>query len=316
MGVFIYKTRGTFPNNFIIDAIDLILMAKGSAAEVGYVTDGELLGDICDLGYEECSRGIWHSHHGMSTNWSSTDTEQVKLAASTGPYYVSVVSNNKLEFTAKVAIKSETELKGFSFFKDLKGKRIKSEQKIYKKDTYEIIECEVELEKPQYMLDVDDRIETKLQHYVTTGGAVGKGNEISGKGKTTFIKDNMKAKSAFIQNLHSNNYEDYGEGYDLFNSHGYYNKPQTWEKPVGYNTHKRTPPDDNFIKIALRKYCKPDGQDLSVEQCMINIVDDSEHYGIELPDYIDCFRRLVIFTLDRDNAISKGLNELNSIKVG
>src|SRR5688572_17416004 len=77
MGVFIYKTKGKFPEEFIIEGHDVILMAKGSAAEVGYITDVDLMETICDLGYEEYSRGMIHHHHILSTNFSTTDTDQL-----------------------------------------------------------------------------------------------------------------------------------------------------------------------------------------------------------------------------------------------
>jgi len=60
MGVFIYKTRGKFPDEFIMEGHDILLMAKGSSAEVGYVTDEKLIGDLCDLGLEEYSRAMIH----------------------------------------------------------------------------------------------------------------------------------------------------------------------------------------------------------------------------------------------------------------
>ncbi len=319
MGVFIYKTKGTFPNNFIIEAQDVLLMAKGSTAEVGYVTDGELLGDICDLGYEEFSRGLIHSHCNMGTSFSGTDTTQLKLAAETGPYYLSVVVNNHLEVTAKVAIKSTIEGEYYSHFKNLFGKKVKDgKKKTFKKESYEIIECEVEIEKPQYMIDVDERIKTKLQHYVTPTyhKPVGEGNEINGKGDTSYIKDNMKNNYGGKSNLFKTYDGYYTDQYDLFSQGTNKKSDQAWRKdwqrPASNPT--ITAPDNSLIKAALKKYCFVDGNYLATDECLLNIINDSEHYGISMDDYEDCLRKFLCLNMEMDKKLIKEFEELKKIK--
>lgn len=65
MGVLIYKTKGSFPNNFIMEAVDVLLMSRGEPAEVGIDMINShhgknLIGDLCEMGYEEYSRCIIH----------------------------------------------------------------------------------------------------------------------------------------------------------------------------------------------------------------------------------------------------------------
>lgn len=168
MGVFIYKTKGTFPNNFIMEGVDILLMAKGSSAEVGYVTNGDLIGDLCDLELEEYSRAMIHSHHSMSVSPSTTDINELKSAASTGPYYLSVIVNNKLDIKALVGIKKTYKGKVKSSYKNLWNKLVSETAQEIEYEDYEIIECEVEKQIPQYMLDINTRISEKLQDYNTS----------------------------------------------------------------------------------------------------------------------------------------------------
>lgn len=276
MGVLIYKTRGSFPDKFIMEAIDVLLMAKGSSAEVGYVTDSTLTGDLLDLNYEEFSRGLIHFHINMSTSFSSTDTEQLKLAASTGPYYLSVVVNNDMEFTAKVAIKSTTEGTVKSYFRNLSNKLI-SKPKTIKYDSYTIIEVEVEADYPQYMADVDQRIKDRLQDYITPNhhSPVGSGNSIR-----------------------TNGFND-----DWYMQHPNWKGQNGMDKPAWSNPKKGSQPElftkvnlkepvdldeiADFVEKALDKYCRDErGVCLSPYICAKNISEDAEHYGISLEHYI------------------------------
>jgi len=169
MGVFIYKTRGKFPKNFIMEAVDIYLMAEGSTAEVGYTATADLIIDLDKQGLLEdskgndYSRGLIHSHHNMGTSFSGTDFKELNKAADTLPYYLSVVVNNKMDFTAKVAIKSEEVYNGYSYYKGLNSKEIKT-PKTFKRESFEVIDVELEFEWPDYMLEVDERIE-KIQKY-------------------------------------------------------------------------------------------------------------------------------------------------------
>jgi len=99
----------------------------------------------------------------MATNFSGTDYEQLKLACQSNPYYLSVVVNNVLDFTAKVAIESKEVLNGYSYFKTPNNKEVKT-PKTYTKTTFEVIEVGVECQWPDYMLTVDEQI-NNIQKY-------------------------------------------------------------------------------------------------------------------------------------------------------
>jgi hypothetical protein len=165
MGVFAYKAKGKFPSNFVMEAVDVYLVAKGVSAEVGYKVTADLMADLDDAGLleEGVYRGLIHSHHNMATNFSGTDYEQLKLACQSNPYYLSVVVNNVLDFTAKVAIESKEVLNGYSYFKTPNNKEVKT-PKTYTKNSYEIIEVDIECQWPEYMLQTDAQIKD-IQNY-------------------------------------------------------------------------------------------------------------------------------------------------------
>lgn len=171
MGVFIYKTKGKFPDKFVMEAVDVFLMAKGVAAEVGYKTDAQFFSDLDEAGLLEdskgnfYSRGLIHSHHNMGTSFSGTDFTELKKAAESNPYYLSVVVNNAMDFTAKVAIESKEILTGYSYYKTPNNKEIKK-AKTTTANSFEIIDVEVECHWPDYMLQVDERIKVMQKYTV------------------------------------------------------------------------------------------------------------------------------------------------------
>lgn len=173
MGVFIYKTKGKFPtNSFVAEGVDVFLMSRGEPSEVGIDSlnsyhGKNLINDIIDHDYEEYQRCIIHSHHGMSTGFSSTDTNQLKQWASTNPYYMSIVINNALEFTAKIAIKSTEVYKGYSYIKDLNNKQIKI-PKTFERESYQTVELNVVVDYPEYMISVNDRIKNIQEYKIPT----------------------------------------------------------------------------------------------------------------------------------------------------
>lgn len=260
MGVFIYKTSGDLgKSNFVVKAVDILLMAKGSSAEVGYVTDIEMFKDLAALGLEEHQRGLIHSHNKMGTSFSGTDTNQLLLCAENNPYYLSVVVNNEFNFTAKIAIKNTIETKGFKWFKDLKNRVIKTPI-TQTEHVYDIYELQVVLDKPDYMKEVDARIAKKLQFYSNqTGGqgGVGGNNNYSKKGADS--PDPVATKRVQQPTKTNNNIQQEFDYLGEFN---------------------------DFIKAVLDKYCKPAGHFLAPDECAYNILQDKDDTGIPVIDFI------------------------------
>lgn len=288
MGVFIYKTKGSFPNNFIMEAIDVLLMSKGEPAEVGIDTVNSyhgknLISDLCDRDYEEYSRAIIHSHCNMGTTFSGTDTQQIKQWASTAPYYLSVVVNNRLEFNAKVAIKSTEEYKGFAYYKNLNNKQIKT-SKTFTQESYELIDVEVIKEVPDYIIEINDRMKN-IQQYssrpVTTG---------------------YSSPSVYNSNItYTNKFAD------------------AWDKTTQFTTPVIKAPkqmelfgdgiDNMFIRKALQTYAYEGGQLMSPDEIAGTIYMDEEAYGIDESLYIKYLQENVFID---DKTDLKIIEELNS----
>lgn len=310
MGVFIYKTKGSFPNSFIMEGVDVILMAKGSAAEVGYKTTPELIETICDLGYEDYSRALLHSHHGMSTGWSNTDHSQLELAASTSPYYLSVVVNNKLEFDAKVAIQQTEEYRGYSHIIDLKGKLIKSPISKTNK-SFKKINVETIIEKPSFMIDVDTR-HSAIQVYTGGNQLLDTINRPANYyGNNHYIPNKSYAPPAYktnsyykkpVQQKLFNNFED------VFNTPFVDTKPVTKEIDIDEYS--------EFVRQALKEYkssfylTSKDIEDLAEA-----IVNDDLQYGLSVDYYILYLKENTFIDNFTDNLLIKELEELKELKI-
>lgn len=271
-----------------MEAIDILLMAKGSAAEVGYRTDAKLIGDLCDLGYEEYSRGLVHSHASMAVNPSHTDIEQLKLAASTGPYYLSVIVNNRLEVKAMVAIKSEEIYTGYSFFRNLKGKHVKV-PKEYKTESYEVIDVEVDIQIPKYIQDVNERMkDIQLYHTPHQYTPVGSGNKLQTDKDVNRIPGSVYGPIS-----------GYGNQRPAYTKNKTYPQTELWTD--GYKTTEEDEEYDmyeGFIEAAIQKYSKVNNKYLTAYEIASNIKEDSEGYGLAVGLYIEYLTNHILVSED------------------
>jgi hypothetical protein len=276
MGVFIYKTKGSFPNNFIMEAVDVLLMAKGSAAEVGYVTDVSLMSDLCDLGLEEYSRGLIHSHVNMATNPSGTDIKELESAASTGPYYLSVIVNNRMEVNALVGIKTVVKGTVKSTIKNLFGKLVNTGSKVVEYEDYEIINCEVvkqDYDLPKYMVEVNERL-AKIQDYNTAAHSKRSG----------YIKSE-KAKEKYRQNQAINQRGSQAQLFDDWPQMG-------GESPLMLQPDDIGDPFEGFIKEALEMYSRYADNTLKLaKDTAFSISNDPYNYGIPNSSFIEYLKK-------------------------
>lgn len=199
------------------------------------------------------------SHCSMGTTFSQTDMTQLQGWASSGPYYLSVVVNNRMEFTAKVAIKSTEKLTGYSFFRDLKGKTIKSGNKVVERDPFEIIEVEVEANFPGYMLEVGERLKN-IQNYTSNTG---------------FVR-NYTATGNSRANKKVNDYLDKRQHQLPFASKRVYNEDLMID---AY--------DKQQLNSAIRLYCTDKDINLTAAECAANIKADLFQMGIPIASYVE-----------------------------
>ena len=86
-------------------AKDVFPMDIGNGVYTEYTFDANIM-----KAYDEnpelmdCKIGHIHSHHSMATFFSGTDTDELRTNATNYNYYLSLIVNNKMEMTAKLAI--------------------------------------------------------------------------------------------------------------------------------------------------------------------------------------------------------------------
>lgn len=275
MGIFIYETEGEFPEDFIIKGIDVIPTAYGEPSEVGENTNIDVMTKVLDLEYEEYSRGLIHSHCNMGTGFSSTDTNQVQKAASKLPYYLSVVVNNRLEITAKVAIKSTEEYTGFSYFKNLKNKLVKS-PKTFKQESYEIIELEVEIKVPNYINRLLPNVRS-MQNY----------------------------SSRPINNWNQKDYPEYSPKF---------RKPFLSTFPSSYKKAQLDIEfESQSIKEALNKYAKVGNTFLNADIVASKISKDTLNLGFAPEDYIEYLVDFDFGSADYDESLVEAISSKSGI---
>ena len=121
-GVLFYSVKGTLAefNNVEFTVEDIYLMDKGSAAYTEY----ELDDDLIDYRMSNPESLKWkighiHSHNTMRTFFSGTDMSELNDNSEFHNYYLSLIVNNFMDMTAKVAFRGET--KGY-ICKDENGK--------------------------------------------------------------------------------------------------------------------------------------------------------------------------------------------------
>jgi len=106
-GCIVYSIEGslTHRESIHIEVHDLIPLDKGSAAFTSYSFDERVLNFIVENNYLEYKIGHLHSHHTMNTFFSGTDLEEVNENSEFIKPYLSIIINNKYEFSCKLAFR-------------------------------------------------------------------------------------------------------------------------------------------------------------------------------------------------------------------
>lgn len=125
-GILYYKlTKGDIKTlkNLEFTAEFIYPMNIGSTAYTEFDYSGEVM-NACDIKEDviNCSSGLVHSHHNMSTFFSGTDTSELKENAIHFNYYVSLIVNFDGKYCAKIALPSESEITTKLSLKDSLGK--------------------------------------------------------------------------------------------------------------------------------------------------------------------------------------------------
>ena len=101
-GALFYRVNGDFNNNLVVECVDFCLCDIGSSTYTEFETRPEVVTYMCDNDLIGCYIGLMHSHDKMSTFFSGTDTNTLKEEGASMPHFVSLIVNNKGEYTAAI----------------------------------------------------------------------------------------------------------------------------------------------------------------------------------------------------------------------
>ena len=107
-GCIFYDIKGSLfkPKTISINVLDLIPLDKGSETFTTYNFDERVLNYMVAMDYLEYKIGHTHSHHNMNTFFSGTDLSELYDNSETIKPYLSIIINNRYEFSAKLAFRT------------------------------------------------------------------------------------------------------------------------------------------------------------------------------------------------------------------
>jgi len=165
-----YRVKGSIrnPSKMKLTVIDFFPMDKGSVAHteydidqgdnalVGYMMENELFGNII--------LGHLHSHNTMSVFFSPEDTGELQRNVSNHNIYLSLIVNNKMEMTARVAYEANCVVNPNFVARDENG----DEYNIKGNEYTESIMCfhNVEIIKPPEIFNVDTKFKERIAEII------------------------------------------------------------------------------------------------------------------------------------------------------
>jgi proteasome lid subunit RPN8/RPN11 len=155
-GVLFYRVKGTItkPDSFSVYITDVLPMHKGTAAYTEY----EFSQDVADYIEEDNERFEWkighiHSHNTMKTYFSGTDMSELNDNSEFHTYYLSLIVNNFMDLTAKIAYRANTEGFSYSATDEFGNKFIKNIKK--PEQLLMIHDCDIEIPENEIEVSFD-----------------------------------------------------------------------------------------------------------------------------------------------------------------
>lgn len=112
-GALFYKTSGNVgDDDFTVICEDFCLCDIGSSTYTEFETKPEVVTYMCDNDLLGCYIGLLHSHDKLETFFSGTDKATLKEEGESMPHFVSLIVNNKGEYTAAITSKVTRTFKG------------------------------------------------------------------------------------------------------------------------------------------------------------------------------------------------------------
>lgn len=162
-GVLFYKIIGSVEDisNLEILLVDILPMDKGSSASTSFEYNEDFLKYLdSNPELEDCKHGLIHSHNKMATFFSGTDISELEDNTKFHNFYLSVVSNNKLELIGKLCFIGKPIIKDIEY--SVKNERGSIFNMIFKKKEEpkeEVLSFDCDIELPKNILLSESFIE-------------------------------------------------------------------------------------------------------------------------------------------------------------
>jgi len=151
-GVLFYSLKGNIknPSKMVCVIEDILPMDMGSAAYTEYSFDDRVVTFL----QEEEERFDWHighihSHNNMKTFFSGTDMSELNDNSENHNFYLSLIVNNAMDLTAKVA--QRIKLKDISFLANDRDGNTYSKKLANDKEVLMIYDCNIKIPKSELL---------------------------------------------------------------------------------------------------------------------------------------------------------------------
>lgn len=105
-GILFYNHQGSIIDNTLqLNCIDMYLMDIGTAGETDFDMSSEVITYMADNNLIDCQFGLIHSHHSMSTFFSATDLNTLRIEGSERNHFLSLIVNNTGKYSAALTQK-------------------------------------------------------------------------------------------------------------------------------------------------------------------------------------------------------------------
>lgn len=162
-GALFYRTHGSIEDkDLVIECVDFCLCDVGSSVYTEFETKPEVVSYMCNHDLLDCYIGLMHSHDKMSTFFSGTDTDTLKAEGSSMPHFVSLIVNNKGEYTAAITSKVTRTFQGtVTEDKVTFGNKVispSSEIKTFSDVCIIYNYLDIEVERDSWYMEIEDKI--------------------------------------------------------------------------------------------------------------------------------------------------------------
>jgi hypothetical protein len=105
-GILFYTHTGSFEDNLVLECKDILLMDIGTQTYTEFSNSPIVISYMVENDLLDCHIGLIHSHQSMPTFFSGTDTATLKEEGASMDNFLSLIVNNKGNYTAAITRKS------------------------------------------------------------------------------------------------------------------------------------------------------------------------------------------------------------------